>query len=229
MRTTVRIWSLLLGVAIAAPVQADAPTPNVTSSTKRKSKKRRHAHAARFSGRLASQTELRETVPERASGHLSMFAVNLRESVDVDIYNSDGTFNEDALDQLNHIFRCKRTDTEKAIDPHLFEVLSRIYDHFRQRLELVSGFRNQERVTSFHFHGSASDIRIPGVPEKVLHAFVTQLDSGGMGIGLYPRAGFIHVDIRPEASYRWVDYSPPGTENMGHPKHSKKKKARLNS
>jgi hypothetical protein len=31
-----------------------------------------------------------------------------------------------------------------------------------------------------------------------------------MGIGLYPRAGFVHVDIRPEASYRWTDYSPPG-------------------
>ena len=43
-----------------------------------------------------------------------------------------------------------------------------------------------------------------------------------MGIGIYPRAGFVHVDIRPEPSYRWTDYSPPGSSDMGHP-HKKRK------
>ena len=94
-------------------------------------------------------------------------------------------------------------------------MLSRIYDHFGKRIELVSGFRNQKRTSSFHFHGSASDIRIPGVSDKVLHKFVQSLDTGGMGIGIYPRAGFVHVDIRPEPSYRWTDYAPPGIERHG--------------
>jgi len=36
------------------------------------------------------------------------------------------------------------------------------------------------------------------------------------------RAGFVHVDIRPEPSCRWTDYSPPGSSDMGHP-HKKRK------
>ncbi len=173
-------------------------------------KKKKRSKFTPFVGRLASSDELRSEPLEKPSGHIVLTAVNFRERVDVQLYQEDGTFDPDALDTLNHLFRCRRTGTEKAIEPKLFEMLSRIYDRFEKPLELVSGFRNQERVTSFHFHGSASDIRIPGVPEKALQKFVASLDTGGMGIGLYPRAGFVHVDIRPEASFRWIDYSPPG-------------------
>ena len=54
---------------------------------------------------------------------------------------------------------------------------------------------------------------------------MASLDTGGMGLGIYPRAGFVHVDMRPEASYRWVDYSPPGSGDMGRPKSKRSKKA----
>ena len=53
--------------------------------------------------------------------------------------------------------------------------------------------------------------------------FCELMDTGGMGIGIYPHAGFIHVDIRPEPSYRWVDYSPPGSSDMGQPKSERKR------
>jgi uncharacterized protein YcbK (DUF882 family) len=197
--------------------EADGARPAAT--VKSKSKRKRHAA---FSGRLASADELRDDPLEKPSGKIELYAVNFGETLSVTLYNEDGTYSEDALDQLNHVWRCKRTGTEKAIDPRLFAMLSRIYDHFGKRIELVSGFRNQKRTSSFHFHGSASDIRIPGISDKVLHKFVQSLDTGGMGIGIYPRAGFVHVDIRPEPSYRWTDYSPPGTSDMGHP-HKKKK------
>ena len=29
-----------------------------------------------------------------------------------------------------------------------------------------------------------------------------------MGIGIYPVTGFVHIDVRPPPSYRWIDYSP---------------------
>ncbi|MEO6953784.1 MAG: DUF882 domain-containing protein [Polyangia bacterium] len=216
----------------AAPAAASTVTHAGATSAPAAAKKKRKKHrsAGGFSGSLAPATELRSEPAEKPTGHLVLTAVNFsRETVDVQLYRADGSFDPDALDQLNHAFRCRRTQTEKAIEPHLFEMLSRIYDHFGKPLELVSGFRNQERVTSFHFHGSASDIRIPGVSEHELHKFVTSLDAGGMGIGLYPRAGFIHVDIRPEASYRWTDYSPPGQSDsvargtfINHKKHGKK-------
>ncbi len=201
------------------------PTPTSSSSPAHK-KHKKHARGPAFSGRLARADELRIDSLPTPSGHIELYAVNFHEELAVDLYNEDGTFSDDALDQLNHLFRCKRTDTEKTINPHLFEMLSRVYDHFGKRIELVSGFRNQTRTSSFHFHGSASDIRIPGVSDTELHKFIASMDAGGMGLGIYPRAGFVHVDIRPEPSYRWVDYSPPGTQDMGHPHGGKKKSHR---
>jgi uncharacterized protein YcbK (DUF882 family) len=213
--------SMSFGSARAQETEhADAARP-VTAVAKGK-KKKRAKHAA-FSGRLAAPDELRDDPLDKPSGKIELYAVNFGETVAVNLYKDDGSLDNDAVDQLNHFWRCKRTGTEKAIDPRLFEMLSRIYDHFGKRIELVSGFRNQKRTSSFHFHGSASDIRIPGVSDKVLHKYVQSLDFGGMGIGIYPRAGFVHVDIRPEPSYRWTDYSPPGSSDMGRP-HKKKKK-----
>lgn len=219
-------WFLVFGL-LALPAQADAPDLHSSSPQRAPKAKKRKRHA-RFSGQLAPLAELREAPLEQPSGQIELYAVNFRETLDVNLYDSDGNVSPEALDKLNHFWRCKRTDTEKAIDPELFVTLSRIYDHYRQRIELVSGFRNQKRTSSFHFHGSAADIRIPGVSDKALRDFVATLDTGGMGLGLYPRAGFIHVDIRPEASYRWVDNSPPGTQDMGHP-HRGKKRVRVAS
>ena len=213
-----------LGIALPAMAFADAPSVDTPHASVSHKKRKKHARGPAFSGRLAREDELRLDSPPKPSGHIELYAVNFREELAVDLYKEDGSFSEDALDQLNHLFRCKRTDTEKAIDPHLFEILSRVYDHFGKRIELVSGFRNQQRTSSFHFHASASDIRIPGVPDTELHKYVASLDTGGMGLGIYPRAGFVHVDIRPEPSYRWVDYSPPGTQDMGHPHNGKGKK-----
>jgi uncharacterized protein YcbK (DUF882 family) len=189
---------------------ADAPAPPGKAPKHASAKKKKRSKTPAFAGRLATSDELRKEPLEKPSGKIVLTAVNFKERVEVSLYKEDGGFDPEALDTLNHVFRCRRTGTEKAIEPRLFEMLSRIYDRFQRPLELVSGFRNQERVSSFHFHGSASDVRIAGVSEKELHRFVTSLDPGGMGIGLYPRAGFVHVDIRPEASYRWTDYSPPG-------------------
>ena len=207
---------------LVEPTLAHADAPEATPV--KKTKKEKRARGPVFSGRLARADELRSDPLDKPSGHIELYAVNFHEELTVDLYNTDGSFNDDAVDQLNHLFRCKRTDTEKAVDPHLFEVLSRVYDHFGKRIELVSGFRNQQRTSSFHFHASASDIRIPGVSDNELHRFVASLDTGGMGLGIYPRAGFVHVDIRPEPSYRWVDYSPPGSSDMGHPHGGKSKK-----
>ena len=32
-----------------------------------------------------------------------------------------------------------------------------------------------------------------------------------MGIGIYPRSQFVHIDVRSPPSYRWIDYSPPNS------------------
>jgi hypothetical protein len=57
----------------------------------------------------------------------------------------------------------------------------------------------------------ASDIRISGVSIKQIKAYAETLDRGGMGIGIYPVSGFVHIDVRPPPSFRWTDYSPPNS------------------
>jgi uncharacterized protein YcbK (DUF882 family) len=146
--------------------------------------------------------------PARPSGHIHIYSINYKEEADVNIYNEDGSYNLQALTEINHIFKCRRSGLEHDIDTRLVTILSHISDHFDgKRIELLSGYRFQRRTTSNHFHGTAADIRIPGVDPLKIRAFVSTLDSGGMGMGWYPKVGFIHVDVREPPSYRWIDYS----------------------
>jgi uncharacterized protein YcbK (DUF882 family) len=218
-----RAAALLVGVSIGvlpAIASAEGASAGRPAARTQKSKVRHPV----FTGYLAPESKLRVQPLKKPSGDLEISSVNEpKRQVRVNLYNPDGSFNDSALEQLNRVWRCRRTESEKEIDPHLYEILSHVYDHFKKPLTLISGFRNQRRTTSFHYIGSASDIAIPGVPDRQLKEFVESLDTGGMGIGIYPHAGFIHVDIRPEPSYRWIDYSPPGSSDMGQPKNERKR------
>ena len=98
-----------------------------------------------------------------------------------------------------------------------------------ERIDLISGFRKKpDSETSRHFHGSAMDIRVPGISTRKLYEFASSLDTGGMGVGRYPASDFVHVDFRApgEKSYRWTDYSPP---KSGKKKRRKPQKSRRGS
>lgn len=175
----------------------------VTKGGGKSSKGRR----GRFDGRGVGDAELRKEPLERPTGRIVISSPALHESLDVNIYKEDGSLNQSTLAALDHLFRCRTTGEERALDPRLYETLSRIYDHFGQPIEVNSGFRYQRNEGSRHFHGSAMDLTIPTVSYRELYAFATTLDRGGMGIGRYPRGSFVHVDFRApgEASYRWTD------------------------
>jgi uncharacterized protein YcbK (DUF882 family) len=174
----------------------------------------KRGHHGRFVGHVVPEDQLRSEPLPRPSGNLAMVSVNNPndDPVKVNIYNADGSYSLDALDQLNHALRCRRTDVEKPMDPQLLTMLSHVYDHFGGKpLQIVSGFRNQRKESSNHFKGRASDIRIAGVSSKKIQSFAQTLDRGGMGIGIYPRSQFVHIDVRSPPSYRWIDYSPPNS------------------
>jgi len=200
--------------ASAAPAASSDGAGEGGASGKRARKRRgksRRGHGAKFAGRVVPESELRQDPLPRPSGNLEIVSLaNSNDRAKVNIFNSDGSYSVDAIEELNFVLRCRRTDAEKPIDPRLYVILSHIYDHFGQkRIDIVSGYRNQRRQTSFHYKGSASDIRIEGVSPKKIRAFAETLDTGGMGIGFYPRAQFVHVDVRPLPSYRWIDNSRP--------------------
>jgi uncharacterized protein YcbK (DUF882 family) len=218
---------LLLGLAVttgAANARGDqAPhhrNVNDKGSTKVCKGKKCHRVSV-FSGHNAAKTTLRTEPLTRPSGDVWVYAENTTEEVKVNIYKEDGTFNDAALAQLDDLFRCLRTGEVRAVRPELYEQLSRIQDHFEgHRIELLSGFRfYAERTSSRHYHASAMDIRIKGVSINEMYAYAQTLDPGGMGMGIYPNTGFIHVDYRApgEPSYRWVDLSGHGSSG-GHKK-----------
>ena len=103
---------------------------------------------------------------------------------------------------------------------------------FGQRIDLTSGFRYHERKSSRHANAAAADVSIPGLSARKLYDFATTLDAGGMGLGYYPRSGFIHVDRRaPGAqSYRWTDYgSSSSGKSKSRPKSKKKREVKPNT
>jgi uncharacterized protein YcbK (DUF882 family) len=206
--------------------RARAERSRKTKVCKRQNGKRKCRWQARFDGHAVAEAKLREEPLPKPSGDIWLYSINFREEVHVNIYDENGEMDPDVMAQLDHLFRCRRTGEERAVDPRLYEILSTIYDQYgQQRIELVSGFRNQPNEGSRHYHASAMDIRIPGVPVKELYEFATGLDAGGMGIGKYPTSGFIHVDWRApgEKSYRWTDYSGPDDDEGKKPRRRKRR------
>jgi uncharacterized protein YcbK (DUF882 family) len=180
-----------------------SPAASPAAPANRKKKRRKGV-----TGHVVHEDRLRKRLPPPPSGNLYLFRTVEKESLKVNIFNPDGSYNVDAIEAASHMLRCRRTDTERVMEPRLLAVLSHVFDHFgERRIDVVSGYRNQRKTTSYHYKGSAADIRIEGVPARKLKSFVETLDAGGMGIGIYPITGFVHIDVRPPPSYRWVDYA----------------------
>ncbi|MBX3158772.1 MAG: DUF882 domain-containing protein [Deltaproteobacteria bacterium] len=163
-----------------------------------------------FKGSNTPKSAMRTTPLERPSGNIVLRAENLGEEVSVNIYKADGSFNEAAMARLDELFRCPRSGDVRAVRAELYEHLSRVYDHFGKTVLLFSGYRlNGEGASSRHFHASAMDIKVRDVPYRDVYDFAATLDTGSMGLGIYPNTGFVHIDYRApgEPSFRWTDYS----------------------
>lgn len=197
------------------PVKAARPaTGKAQQRSKIQRRRTRGKAGASLVGWVIPEDHLRVAPPQKPSGNVHVHVLATKEQTKVNIYNPDGSYNVEAVDAISHLLRCKRTDAERQIEPRLLTILSHVYDRFGgKRIDVVSGYRNQRKTTSHHFRGSAMDIVIDGVPARKLRDFVDSLDAGGMGVGLYPRAGFVHVDVRPPPSYRWIDNSRSDPDN----------------
>jgi uncharacterized protein YcbK (DUF882 family) len=191
------------------PTGEDEQPATVKPSKGEKASLKRRKGRKRVEGHVVHEEHLRRRSPPPPSGNLYLHRPIEGDSLKVNIYNTDGSYNEEAIKAASHMLRCRRSATEKPMEPRLLAILSHVFDHFgERRIDVVSGFRNQRKTSSYHYKASASDIRVDGVSARRLKEFVETLDSGGMGIGIYPITGFVHIDVRPPPSYRWTDYSP---------------------
>lgn len=129
-------------------------------------------------------------------------------------------FAGDVDEAVREIFRCRQSGTDHDIDPTLVALLAEASYFFQAPVELVSGYRARRfsrRKGSRHIQGRAADIRLEDVPMDVLADFLTVLSDGPygpLGVGRYPRDGFVHVDTRDE-THLWTDRGRSGRRRGG--------------
>ena len=144
--------------------------------------------------------------PTGAKGRFLIESVNTGETVDVRLDLASGEVEASLYRALRHLMRCQRTGAETPMDPRLIELLYRITQRTRQKIQLVSGFRAPMfslATLSYHTRGMAADIRVPGMTPLMVRDLARAM--GVKGIGYYPVSQFVHVDVRDQPQ-EWTDY-----------------------
>jgi len=147
--------------------------------------------------------------PRNADGlpMLVLEMVNTGERLELAATGEQGGFSATDLERASHALRDPRADDEHAIDARLLDLVYRVQRHFGARsVRVLSAFR-VPHGRSNHGRGRALDLVVPGTSDDEVARFVRTI--GFVGVGLYPRSGFVHVDSRPR-SYFWIDASGPG-------------------
>lgn len=151
----------------------------------------------------------RAPLDEAGQPMLALHSLNTRERF---VFRSAGPFGGFATSDLDRIARLLRepsSGNQHPIEPRLVDIVYRIQRHFNaEEMRVVSAYRapRGKRVSN-HGRGRAIDVVVPGVRDEDVAAFVRGL--GFCGVGIYPKSGFVHVDVR-DRSYFWVDTSGPG-------------------
>jgi uncharacterized protein YcbK (DUF882 family) len=149
-----------------------------------------------------------EAPPRDAHGRpmLSLRSINRGDSLAIEA-NAEGTFASVDLDRAAHFLRAMGGD-EHPVDSRTLALVYRIQAHFAvPEIRVVSGYRPPKPGShSNHGRGRAVDLIVPGIVDEEVARFVREI--GFVGVGVYPRSQFVHVDIRPR-SYFWVDDSGP--------------------
>jgi len=143
---------------------------------------------------------------------LHMLNAATGETVDLS-YRTDDHYNGSALRQVSYLMRDWRQEKTVLMDPRLIDQLAwlQLESRSSQPLTLVSGYRSPATNAmlaktdpdvahnSYHLHGQAADICLPGVPLEWLRQAAVRLGQGG--VGYYPRHGFIHIDTGPTRTW----------------------------
>jgi uncharacterized protein YcbK (DUF882 family) len=154
--------------------------------------------------------------PPDGRAALVLEMVNTSERIELFPQTDRGGWTSEDIAQAAHALREPRSGDEGPIDPRILDLAYRIERHFGAPLvRVISAYRSPTNGRlSNHSRGRALDLVVPGVNDQEVARFARTL--GFVGVGLYTRSGFIHLDTRPR-SYFWVDTSGPG--RRGRPYH----------
>ncbi len=118
------------------------------------------------------------------------------------VYRRGTTWDPTALGAIAVMLRDRGAAESLAIDPRLIEILGAIQAGlgFRAPFLVTSGYRAPETnrrlegaaQRSLHLAGMAADISMAGTAPRQIAELALKLGAGG--VGLYPSAGFVHID-----------------------------------
>lgn len=164
-----------------------------------------------FEAAEAQQKAERRWGTPRHPGWVSFERLRTEEKRRIRVLDSRGRVRKAAIRDLRQLLR--PIGSRRRMDPHprLLRLIAQTADHFGGRpVHVVSGYRlpgGFTKESSRHAAGHAIDFRIAGVPLAELHEYCRRFDH--VGVGLYPRSRFVHLDVRRDDA-RWTDYSGPG-------------------
>ncbi len=152
----------------------------------------------------AAAVGITQRAADDATVAVPLFDVNHRETRIFRI-GRDGTVDDATRQDIERVFRCKRTEHQHQIDSGSLAMLADVSARWPgQTIELVSAYRRTDRRTSRHRQARAIDFRIQGVKMAEVRDYVWSSNTE-LGLGWYPEQNFIHMDHRPgDADYAWT-------------------------
>jgi len=151
---------------------------------------------------------LARITPSDKEKTLKLYNLHTGESI-ASTFWADGRYVPESFRDIDKMLRDHRTDGTIATDRRLVELMFQIQTKLNTEkgLDVVCGYRspatNAELVregrtharNSYHLRGQALDFRVPGRDLPHVRELAMNLQAGG--VGYYPRAGFVHVDVGP--------------------------------
>ena len=176
-------------------------------SSKKSARKAQHEHAAK----PVAKTSAPSAGPTIRLEHLTT-----RDSLSLRPGKGRGGFAGGAMGSVSRVLRCHHTGKRHSISPRLVSVLYATARHFHSsHIYVVAGYRapavarKKGNPRSAHKRGVACDFRLDGVGIETIRDYL-RATYHNVGVGYYPNAGFIHVDVGRSHSAYWIDYSRPG-------------------
>ena len=157
------------------------------------------------------------------NGRLRLSHAHFGTTLDVRYRRLDGTYDPDALKQIQRFFRSREDGREGPIALRLVELLAYVEDRFHPRqMTLLSGYRSPEfnedlraaggqaAQTSLHTQGLAADVTMTGVDLRRVWRQLRELRTGGAGY--YRKGNFLHIDTGPPRF--WEETTSRVSENL---------------
>ncbi|CAH1654616.1 conserved hypothetical protein [Hyphomicrobiales bacterium] len=154
---------------------------------------------------IAATSGLQNAVANGDTRTISLVHSHSGESLTV-TFRRNGSYDRDALRQLNHLLRDWRNQDTTTMDPKLFDILWSVHREVGSSgaIQIFSAYRSPDTnamlrrrssavaKNSQHMEGKAIDFNLPDVSMAKVRAIGMRLQRGG--VGYYPNTPFVHLD-----------------------------------